>query len=286
VGGVNVIWLWALLALALLLLVFLFYWAFIITEGAYLGARVVAWTYDITARRYERIKQFNPLHDAWLLAVPMLHALDGVHGPLVLDVATGTGRLPRTLLNRPLFQGYVVGLDLSSRMLREADASLRPYRDRYTLVWHNAQDLPFPDETFDAVACLEALEFMPSPQRVLGEMARVLRPGGVFLVTNRINWESKLMPGKAFTDDQMRAMLRDAGLVQVEIRPWQVYYDLIWARKVGAPSRLGRGTRDRTEILRCPRCHNLPLEETAHELRCPACQAVYPLTGDICAMNV
>lgn len=162
-----------------------------------------------------------------------MNKLNPVRRPLVLDVATGTGRLPLSLLSRPPFQGHVVGLDLSRRMLEHARVNLIAFEDRCTLVHHDAQHLPFADETFDAVCCLEALEFMPSPHKVLTEMARVLRPGGIFLVTNRVNWESRLMPGKAFAKPRFRAMLQGLGLERVEFRLWQVYYDLIFARKSG-----------------------------------------------------
>jgi len=215
------------------LLVLFFYWAFIITEGAYLGARVVAWTYDLTAAKYDRIKQFKLEQDVWLIAGPLLNKLRAVRHPLILDVATGTARLPLALLTRPTFDGHVFGLDLSRNMLVQAERKLTPYAGRYTLVWHDAQHLPFDDETFDAVCCLEALEFMPDPPGVLAEMARVLRPGGVFMVTNRINWEARLMPGKAFSKDRIRAMLQSLGLVRIEFRLWQVYYDLILALKEG-----------------------------------------------------
>lgn len=242
-------WGWILFAAGLLLLGAFLYWAFVITEGAYLGTRVVTWTYDLAAHRYDRIKQFKLSDDVWVLAWPMLNKLKGVYRPLVLDVATGTGRMPYALLTRPSFQGHVIGLDSSRKMLRQADAKLSRYAGRYALVWHDAQQLPFPDETFDAVCCLEALEFMPSPQRVLSEMFRVLCPGGIFLVSNRINWERRLMPGKAFSDARFRAMLESAGLVRIEFRPWQVYYDLIWARKKGERSLVGRSVEEIQELL-------------------------------------
>jgi len=265
-----------LVGIGMLLLAALLYWLFVVTEGAYLGARylgarVVAWTYDLTARRYDQIKQFNPLDDAWLLAMPMLRALNGVESPLILDVATGTGRFALALLKRPHFTGTLIGLDLSHKMLERAAQTLTSYRGRVTLIRRDAQDLPFPDATFDAVSCLEALEFMPSPTRVIDEMVRVLRPGGVLLLTNRRNWERRLMPGKAFADDDLRAYLQEAGLSQVEFRPWQVYYDLVWARKAGPPSRLGRGTASIEEVLRCPACAHAPLQRGDDALACPAC---------------
>jgi ubiquinone/menaquinone biosynthesis C-methylase UbiE len=225
------------------------YWAFVITEGAYLGARVVAWTYDLTAKRYDQIKQFKLQDDVWLISGPLLSKLKGVRTPLVLDVATGTGRVPLALFSRPPFDGHVVGLDYSRKMLREADAKLVSYTGRYTLAWHNAQHLPFPDETFDAVCCLEALEFMPDSKGVLAEMSRVLRPGGIFLVTNRINWEGKLMPGKAFSKDAFWAMLKDVDLERIEFRIWQVYYDLIFARKKGRRLLEGKSVNEIRPLL-------------------------------------
>jgi ubiquinone/menaquinone biosynthesis C-methylase UbiE len=280
----------ALLAgLGVLLLAAFFYWTFVTTEGAYLGARVVAWTYDLTARRYDDIKKFNRRDDVWFLAQPMLLALNHVDCPLVLDVATGTGRLPDALLHHPRFDGTIIGLDLAYKMLQEAQAKLHPHQDRYTLIHHTAQHLPFLDETFDAVACLEALEFMPAPQRVLGEMARVLRPGGVLLITNRVNWEARLMPGKAFTEDELRKALQREGLAQVEFRPWQVYYDLIWARKEGVPSRLGHGTWSAADVLSCPRCGQAPLrgdsEQDLDAVECPACGRRYAVREGIYLMT-
>ena len=263
-------WVW-LVGLGLVVLAALIYWAFVVTEGAYLGARVVAWTYDLTARRYDRIKQFHPQDDEWLLSGPMLRELRQVNAPLILDVATGTGRLPLAFLNHSLFRGYVVGLDLSLKMLQQAQEKLGGHMGRYSLIWGDAQNLIFADESFDAVCCLEALEFMPAPRGVLQEMYRALRPGGVFLTTNRINWEGKLMPGKAFTDKEIRATLSEIGLTHVDIRPWQVYYDLIWAKKAGSPSGLGRGTTELASILRCPSCQHSPLIWERDQYRCLDC---------------
>lgn len=277
-GGFVSLGLWVLLVVGLLLLAAFLYWAFVITEGAYLGASIVAWTYDLTAAKYDAIKRFRLEEDLWLLSSPMVAALRGVSAPLVLDVASGTGRMPLALFRQERFDGYVVGLDLSAKMLEQAELKLAPHAGRYALLRHDAQQLPFPDETFDAVSCLEALEFTPSPELVLHEMARVLRPGGAFVVTNRINWESKLMPGKAFTDDQLRGMLHAVGLVGVEIRPWQVYYDLIWARKAGQSSRLGRGTSELEVILRCPHCAASPLEDKEGVYVCPSCGEAFPIT--------
>jgi SAM-dependent methyltransferase len=44
-------------------------------------------------------------------------------------------------------------------------------------------DIPEPDGSFDAVLCTEVLEHLPDPVRALDEMARLLRPGGMFVIT-------------------------------------------------------------------------------------------------------
>jgi ubiquinone/menaquinone biosynthesis C-methylase UbiE len=147
-----------------------------------------------------------------------------------LDVATGTGRLPAALLNAH-FQGRIVGLDLSRGMLRQARAKFRAHGDRVSLLWQDARFLPFGDGTFDAVVCLESLEFMPRPLDVLAEMVRVLAPGGVLFVTNRVGREAHFLPGRAMPRPDFQQILAALRLREVEVRPWQVQYDLAIARK-------------------------------------------------------
>jgi len=164
-------WLW--ISLAVIGLAVLLYWQLVIAEGAYFGPRFVAWTYDLVASRYDSVKQFVPSDEIWFLAGPVLRSLQGTESPVVLDVATGTGRLPLALM-RAHFQGQVIGLDLSRGMLRLARHKLQDYGARVTLVWQDAMRLPFADGTFEAVTCLESLEFLPRPVDALEEMVRVL----------------------------------------------------------------------------------------------------------------
>ena len=98
--------------------------------------------------------------------------------------------------------------------------------------------LPFASDTFAAVTCLEALEFFPDPKGGVSEMVRVLatpsadRPYQGWLVTsNRIGWEARLMPGKAWPRDHVASILKRLPLSEVEVDIWQDIYDLVWARK-------------------------------------------------------
>lgn len=254
------------------------YWLIVITEGVYLGRRAVIWLYDLYATRYDSIKQYDPETETYFLARPLLDRLSHVRAPLLLDVATGTGRLPLALLEQPAFQGRIVALDLSRKMLSVAAGKLAPYGERVTLLHQRAEALPFPDETFDAVTCLEALEFMMDPPGVLRELARVLRPGGLLVLTNRQGRDARLMPGQTYRHDALERLLRGSiGMAQVEIQPWQVDYRIVWAVKPGtAPA---AGPLPLSEIWRCPRCEAIDLVPVAGGWRCLTCEGLVA-TGD------
>ena len=275
---------WAALGLGLVglvLLGLLLYWQLIVAEGTYLGPRVVVLLYDWSARAYERIKQFDIGDEQWFLGLPLVGALGLIPAPLVLDVATGTGRLPRALLRQPAFEGRVIGLDLSRRMLREAVRRTAQFTDRLTYIWQDARRLPFDDGIFDAVVCLEALEFTPNPLAVLVELVRVLRPGGVLLVTNRIGRDARLLPGRAFPRDEFERILQEFPLEEVKVRPWQMDYDLAWAVKDGEPR--GGSVRPLPEILCCPICGGRldpTLKDGTRAFGCTDCTRCYPIAED------
>src|SRR5512137_2536612 len=145
-----------LLILLLLAFIALFvYWQLVWAEGSYLGKRPVAWLYNLVAHRYNDIKQYTDEDDARYLGEPLALSLQGTPRPLVLDVATGTSRLPLALCQQPLFRGHIIALDNARRMLHGATEYVHAYGDRVTWVWQHAVPLPFDDNTFDLVTCLE-----------------------------------------------------------------------------------------------------------------------------------
>jgi len=93
-------------------------------------------------------------------------------GGRVLDVATGTGLVARELLAR----GFtVVGLDQSPGMLSLARAR---FGQRVKLVEGSAEQLPFPDASFDHLTFTYLLRYVDDPAATLAELARVVKPGG------------------------------------------------------------------------------------------------------------
>jgi ubiquinone/menaquinone biosynthesis C-methylase UbiE len=273
------VWLWVILGLVLLAV--LIYWQLIIAEGAYLGRRVVTYLYDVYAHTYDNIKGFDAYYEQSFLGLPLSRSLSMVPDPLVLDVATGTARLPRALLGKTGFHGRIIGVDLSRKMLGQAVRRTAPWNNQITFIWQDASHLPFPDATFDAVACMEALEFMPDPLGVLTELVRVLRPGGTLLTSNRIGPDARFMPGRTFSSHEFEAHLRALPLEMIRTQPWQVDYDLIWAVKQGVSG--PRGMRRLEEILRCPRCGAvMQCAKTGEEREVFTCENghTYPVAQD------
>lgn len=223
---------WILIVLILLAaLGALVYWLLVITEGVYLGRRAVVWMYDLTAKKYDGIKQFEEEAERLFVIRPFLKHLPRHPAPLILDVAAGTGRLPYFLLAEPTFNGRVIALEPSRKMLAIAAAKLRPYGNRAALVGGTAVPLPFAANTFHGVTCLEALEFFPSDEAALREMARVLQPGGSLMVTRRRGWEAQTFVGRYRDSDQFEALLAGLGFRDIKTLPWQVDYDQVFARK-------------------------------------------------------
>ncbi len=94
---------------------------------------------------------------------------------------------------------------------------------------------------------------MPDPDEVLAEMVRVLPPAG-FLTTNRIGNDARLMPGRTFSSEALTEKLQALSLEMVQVRPWQVEYDLVWAVKPGVCT--PGGPRPLESLLRCPKCRS------------------------------
>ena len=123
-------------------------------------------TYD----RYARLLSFgqDPRWRRFLVS-----RIEAGPGDTVLDVATGTGAVALELVRRR--NCAVVGLDQSRDMLAEAR---RRVPEGVRLVEGEADRLPFPDASFDALTFTYLLRYVDDPGATLRELARVVRPGG------------------------------------------------------------------------------------------------------------
>ncbi len=102
----------------------------------------------------------------------LVDAVDPRPGERVLDVACGTGLVSAVLVRRG---AEVVALDQSEQMLSRARDRLD---GRATFVRGEAEHLPFEDGQFDALTFTYLLRYVDDPAGVMGELARVVRPGG------------------------------------------------------------------------------------------------------------
>jgi ubiquinone/menaquinone biosynthesis C-methylase UbiE len=159
-------------------------------------------------------------------------------GERVLDLACGTGIVARSVASRVGSNGTVIGLDLNPHML--AVARVAAVREGLTIDLREgrAEELPFPDGHFDRVLCQFALMFFTDQHAALTEMRRVLTTRGqVWLsvwqgldrhpfyqtlhevIEQRLGM-SALQDIFALGDaDELRRLMTDAGLRQVEIEP-------------------------------------------------------------------
>lgn len=98
----------------------------------------------------------------------------------VLEIACGTGIVTRQLSDRLKPGATLVATDLNQAMLEYTRAKFGP---EAPVQWRQADatDLPFDDQSFDAVVCQFGIMFFPDKEKALRETFRVLRPGGTFL---------------------------------------------------------------------------------------------------------
>lgn len=108
----------------------------------------------------------------------MVDQIVGARPQRILDVATGTAGVALQIARRT--PGHVVGLDLTEAMLRRGQANLQRdgTQSRIQLVAGSADQLPFPDEAFDALTFTYLLRYVADPAATLRELARVVQPGG------------------------------------------------------------------------------------------------------------
>ncbi|MCB0792973.1 MAG: methyltransferase domain-containing protein [Flavobacteriales bacterium] len=166
-------------------------------------------TADISAQQKASWNKFSPGWKKWddlvirflaPLGDAMIAHLDPKGTQRILDVAAGTGE-PGLRIAERIPEGTVVITDLSDGMLqvaveKAASAGLGNVEFREA----DANALPFPDDSFDAVSCRLGFMFFPDMAQAAREMARVLKPGGriatvVWAEPERNTWMTIMVHG-------------------------------------------------------------------------------------------
>src|SRR3954447_23274664 len=111
-------------------------------------------------------------------------------GERMLDVATGTGIVPRRARERCPDLARLVGLDLTPGMLAEA----RKKGDGVEFVEGSAGELPFEDDAFDIVTCQQGFQFFPEREQALGGYGRVLAGDGRVAVPSGVGTDAHPAP--------------------------------------------------------------------------------------------
>lgn len=165
----------------------------------------------------------------------------------VLDVACGPGFLTLAFATRC---AEAVGVDATDALLDIArgNAATRGIRN-VRFESGDATELPYGDGSFDVAICRAAFHHFPNQSRVLGEMCRVVRPGGTVVVADLITSPDKTVARahnaverlcdpthvRALPVDELRALFIEHGLDVVAERPGRMHYRLTEWIAHGAP---------------------------------------------------
>jgi SAM-dependent methyltransferase len=137
------------------------------------------------AERKPTALNFAEKYEATLVPVifqPWAHELirrampvDGEH---ILDLACGTGAVSLEIAGAGVSPGSLTGVDISPDMLAVARSKAEAVGLTSEWLVADAAHLPFPDASFDLAFCQQALQFFPDRPAALGELRRILKPGG------------------------------------------------------------------------------------------------------------
>lgn len=138
--------------------------------------------FDSVAPKYDLMNDLMSmgLHRAWKAYTVMVANLH--EGDRALDIAGGTGDLALAFAKKVGSTGQVVHTDINEAMLRTGRDRLLDAGVVLPTVVCDAEKLPFPDNYFNVVSVAFGLRNMTHKELALGEMNRVLQPGGKLLV--------------------------------------------------------------------------------------------------------
>ena len=160
-------------------------------------------------------------------ALEFFDRLDIKPGARLLDIACGAGQLTIPAARKGI---KVTGLDLASNLVEQAKARAAAEGLDVTVEQGDAENLPYPDASFDVVMSLIGSMFAPRPELVASEMIRVCRPGGRVIMGN---WTPAGHDGQMFKIIGKHAP-----------PPATMPSPLLWGDEATARQRLEKGVKD------------------------------------------
>lgn len=140
----------------------------------------------------------------------------------VADIGCGGGLNVLRFLER-IPAGHVFGVDISAASVEKSRAVNRKYLGtRCEIYQANADSLPFEDGSLDIVTAFETVYFWKDLPKCFGEIKRVLKNNGKFIVVNdpgdpEKHWE-RMIPGMiAYTPEEIEARMKEAGFSEISI---------------------------------------------------------------------
>jgi phosphatidylethanolamine/phosphatidyl-N-methylethanolamine N-methyltransferase len=138
-------------------------------------------------------------------------------GGRVLEVGVGTG------ISLPQYGSHlrIFGTDISEAMLRKAKRRVDELRLKNVegLAVMDAEQLEFPDNSFDVVMAQYVVTAVPNPEAALHEFARVLRPGGELIILTRVSADAGV---RRFIEQRLQPVVRPLGFRTAEFA-WSRY---------------------------------------------------------------
>src|SRR3989304_1297546 len=110
--------------------------------------------------------------------------LGDINGRMVVDIGCGNGSVSFLI---GFLGARVYSVDISTKALQETRSlmsrSKRSPQFENSLCQGDVMRLPLRDEIFDILCCLETLQFLPNARTAIEEMARVMKPGGIVILS-------------------------------------------------------------------------------------------------------
>jgi SAM-dependent methyltransferase len=165
---------------------------------------------------------FGPRH-AYREALVLRRLLPALPGPAVLNAGAGAGSLTLRLVGAGL---RVTSVDASPELCDWLRARLGPAAADNPVLQGDLERLDLPGEAFDAAVCAEVLEHLDDDAAAAAELHRVLRPGGLLLVTvpanpYRYDWTDRWAGHRRrYTVAGLTDLLEGAGFTSVEVAGW------------------------------------------------------------------